>query len=309
MIEIIKGGSETLVLRTGTEDNPQDTETLPSVTIYNSSDDIVATGTAITTAPGTYEFTTPLAASVNQGIYRLVWSYSLNLNGTITPLTEEEHLRVVTPYVSVERVRDRYPDDDIIQALYAAGGEQLRDAEKTVRYIINSFVGQSFSLEPNITYEVLGRGLKELYLPKRLARLTSITDLDGRVYQGQIDAFTSFSIRRGDDTLLYSAYTDGQTLYGVPIGARGRSGRWGDGVYRVTGDWGWTFVPQEVEEAATMLVKDSFNPDSKYFEMYVDNIRASDWRMEFAKTGDRTTGNAKADLLLSRFHTGNWTLI
>lgn len=309
MIEIIKGSSETLVLRTGTEDVPQDSEALPIVSVYDEANTEIYRATANRIDIGVYHFTTPAILSLNEGVYRVVWSYSLLLNGTSTPLTKEQHVVVVTPYISVERVVDRYPEDDTIQALYAAGGEQLRDAEKTVRYIINSFVGQSFSLEPNTTHEILGRGLKELYLPKRLARLTRIEDLDGRLYNGQIDAFTNFSIRRGDDTLLYSSYTDGQTLYGAPIGARSRSGRWGEGIYLVTGDWGWTFVPQEVEEAAGLLVKDSFNPDSKYFDMYVDNIRASDWRMEFAKTGDRTTGNAKADLLLSRFHTGNWTLI
>lgn len=309
MIEISQGGSERLILHTGTDAGPQDTITLPTVTIYNhETGEVLNTGTAYKLDVGRYGYNTPIELSYSEGILRAVWSYALLVDGVTYTGTWEQLLVVSAPYTTPAAVADRFPDDVVIQRLFAEQPEQLRDAEKTVRYVINAFTGQSFSLEANRTYEVLGRGLKELYLPKRLARLTRIEDLKGRVYEGQIDAFTNFSIRKGSSVLPYSAYTDGLTVYGAPIGVR-EAGRWGNEVYRVTGDWGWTFIPREVSEAANLLVRDSLNADSKYFEMYVDNIRASDWRMEFAKTGDRTTGNAKADILLSRFHTGNWTLI
>lgn len=307
MIEIARGTSERLILHTGTSEGPLDAIENPTVTIYDAeTGESLVSGVSERIDLGQYAYNTPLWLSTSDRTLRAVWSYRLLINEVEQAGEWEQLLSVSVPYTTPAAVKDRYPNDELLQR---ADIESLRDAEKTVRYVINSFVGQSFSLESNATHEVRGRGLKELYLPKRLARLIRIEDLDGRVYDGHIDAFTNFSIRRGEYTLPYSAYTDGATIYGAPIGIRTEKGRWENRVYRVTGDWGWAFVPQEVTEAATMLIRDSFNPDSKYFEMYVDNIRASDWRMEFAKTGDRTTGNAKADLLLSRFHTGNWTLI
>lgn len=311
MIEISRGASERLILHTGTDQGPQDTVTPPTIDIYDLETGELLIDNAVSEKIdlGRYAYSTPLWLSYSDRELRAVWSYSIEIDGVVQDGMWEQLITVNVPYTTPAVVADRFPDDEIVQRIYREQPEQLRDAERTVRYVINSFVGQRFTLETNKTYEIRGRGLKELYLPKRLARLTKIEDEDGRVYGGQIDAFTNFSIRKGNDVLPYSAYTDGLTLYGAPIGTRSRTGRWDDKVYLVTGDWGWTFIPHEVTEATNLLVRDSMSPDTKYFEMYVDNIRAADWRMEFVKTGDRTTGNAKADLMLSRFHTGNWTLI
>lgn len=306
MIEILRGQSERLILQTGTDEGPKDAVSLPTVEIYDEDDTLIISGTSERIGLGEYAFNTPLSLSQGEGEYRAVWYFSIDIAGTIEDGTWEQILIVTTPYTTPAAVRDRYPNDANLQAMT---DEELRDAERTVRHVINSYVGQSFTLELNRTYEVRGRGINELYLPHRIVNLYNVQDLGGRVFAAEIDLASRFALRKTDDLLPYSAYTDGQTQYGVPIRPAYSVKTWREGIYLVRGDWGWKNVPREVVEAAVMLVRDSANPDSKYFDMYVDNIRASDWRMEFAKTGDRTTGNAKADLLLSRFHTGNWMIL
>lgn len=306
MIEIYKNSSEQLILNLGTSEGPTDADagTIPTVTIenYKTGEGLILDAPSTRIDVGVYGYNTPLPLSDTEEMYRATWTFTLG--GEVG--TWEQILSVVSPYTTPAAVLDRYPNDE---GLAGRTWEEIRDAERTVRHVINSFTGQSFSLEANRTHEVRGTGGTELYLPKRIVRLISVQGLDGRYYGAEINDASRSSLRKTDDILPYSAYTDGATLYGAPVGLRSHRRIWREAVYRVTGDWGWEYIPAEVSEAAILLVRDSFAPDSKYFEMYVDNIRAADWRMEFAKTGDKTTGNARADLLLSRFHRANWVII
>lgn len=304
VIEIYKNSSERLILNLGTSEGPMDADAIPTITIeeYDTGEPIVVDALSTRIDIGVYGYNTSLALSATEQMYRATWSFVLNGEAG----TWEQVIAVISPYTTPAAVLDRFPDD---KSLVGRTWEELRDAERTVRHVINSFTGQSFNLEADAVREVRGTGGTELYLPKRIVRLISVQGVDGRYYSAEINDASRSSLRKVDDVLPYSAYTDGATLYGVPVGVRSYTRTWRETLYRVTGDWGWEHIPPEVTEAAVLLVRDAFAPDSKYFEMYVDNIRASDWRMEFAKTGDKTTGNARADILLSRFHSTNWMII
>lgn len=305
MIELYRNGSEQLILNLGTSEGPVDADALPTVSIYDgeTGDLISGPDTSTRIDVGTYGYNTPLSLSQTERTLRAVWAFTIGGESG----TWEQFIQVVTPYVTPSAVKDRFPDNSQIQSL---SYEQLKDTEKLIRHIINAFTGQEFNLETNETYEVRGRGLEELYLPKRLIRLTYLASYDGRMIPAEVNPRTNASLRRTHKPVAYSQpQTVGATMYGVPANWFQRVDKWGDSLYYVTGDWGWERVPSQVTEAALLLVRDYFCSDSKYFEMYVDNIRASDWRMEFARTGDATTGNAKADMLLKPLRRSNITIL
>ncbi len=75
-------------------------------------------------------------------------------------------------------------------------------------------------------------------------------------------------------------------------------------LYVVRASAGWKRVPDNVSEAARILIDDYFSPSGKYHEYGVTVLRSADYRMEFAEDPFSTTGNIIADQLLSNYI--NW---
>jgi hypothetical protein len=68
--------------------------------------------------------------------------------------------------------------------------------------------------------------------------------------------------------------------------------------YRVNGDWGWKFVPSNVESAAEILIADMMNNDSEYRNHRILNVDLDSVRISFDSDFLGTTGNTEADILL-----------
>ena len=69
-------------------------------------------------------------------------------------------------------------------------------------------------------------------------------------------------------------------------------------VYRVEGDYGWQFVPNNIEQAAGLLIADQMNDDNQY---RVHGIKRADMDaidLHFSDKFYESTGNIDADVLL-----------
>ena len=71
-----------------------------------------------------------------------------------------------------------------------------------------------------------------------------------------------------------------------------------DSRYAVQGRFGWSSVPDNVEEACIILIKQFFEKDTQWRNKYVRNISAFDYSFEFMEDAHRGTGNLYADQLL-----------
>jgi hypothetical protein len=71
--------------------------------------------------------------------------------------------------------------------------------------------------------------------------------------------------------------------------------------YSVQGRFGWSSVPDNVEEACIILIKQFFDQDRAWKDKYVKNISTFDWKFEFMEDAHRGTGNLYADQLLSPY--------
>ena len=215
----------------------------------------------------------------------LTWEYAPAIG---LPVTVTDRLTVVRPYVSLDQVRQEFP------LLANRTYEELRHIERVVRYTINNFCGQDFGKERDKTYVVQGTGQRSLWLPKRLLSLTTVTSgyqVMGPmsfITEGRSLAFPGYAGAR--DIKADIGLVPGQPAYFAP----GYS-------YTIRGDWGWDYVPEEIQQAARILMGRFNEPEQTWRRYNVDNIRANDWRMEFTRTSLETTGDVDVDMMLSKY--------
>ncbi len=225
-------------------------------------------------------------ALVEEGdLLTIKWDYAPALGLSVS---STEQLKVVKPYVSVTQVQQEFP------TLAARTHQELRHIERVVRYLINNFCGQSFGYEKDRSYVVQGLGGRTLWLPKRLLTLSSVS------YGTQIVGPMAFlADERSISFPGYAGVRDIKADIGLVPGswtyfAQGYN-------YSVRGDWGWRFVPEEIQQAASILIGRFNEPEQTWRRYNVDNIRANDWRMEFTRTSLETTGDADVDMMLNGY--------
>lgn len=224
--------------------------------------------------------------------HTIEWSYTIQHLSQMIPVVRREELNVVTPYISMAALKTN-PELEGIED-YA-----LRKMERLVSGIIDVFANQTFSRDNNVSITILGQDSDQLPLPKRIIRLADISmlDHDEGITPYPLNEYVMFD---PDDRWTLRRRTSHYVQRKFTPTTRYRFFKY-PSIYRVTGDWGWEYVPEDVTHAAMILVQEYFCEDAKYRDKFISNIRAGDWRMEFKLTGDETTGSANADMLLTRY--------
>lgn len=332
MTEIHVGTSQTLFLDLYNET----ADALPTAIVTKTDGSTVTLTVNEETAPTgiteRYSTTIGLANTSTEGELEVEWSLSIDN----APVTKTDHLEVVTPYLTISEVKAIAPEADDQEALRI---------EQSVRHIINSHTGQSFGYARDKTITVEGHGESALRLPQRLIRISGLgtltADLDTRatiivsdgwylkkawadvtaVVENDSQFWGDFSDGVFDNSIYSDPDGDGrEPLYG-PLGARpggvivapGSSGHataWkNDYPFRITGDWGYKTVPANVKEAARLLANDYACMENAFRDRYLDSIKAADWRLQFNSRAWESTGNVRADQLLSEYVLLDWAVV
>jgi hypothetical protein len=71
-----------------------------------------------------------------------------------------------------------------------------------------------------------------------------------------------------------------------------------DSVYKVTGDYGWRYVPDNITQAAQLLVADIMNNDSEYRNHGIYRADMDAISLYMNQDFYQSTGNIEADILL-----------
>lgn len=234
---------------------------------------------------GVYRVTLGESVTATKSTKLLHFLYEVDNNSIVT---SPEQISVIRPYISLQEYNSRF----VFRPLTM---RDFRVVERTVRRVIDSYCRQNFQLRSGETKVTYGQSTNALQLPERLVTLTSVRSgsVGGAAIEASVvhDATSPWSIHTNTSTSLSPRQSDPFESTNYFVSQR----------YYITGDWGWEYVPQEVKDAAAILINDFLDDDAVYREKYIDNIRAADWRMEFAATGNETTGNANADMMLERF--------
>jgi len=232
---------------------------------------------------GEYTILLPMTYNAKVGSIKVNWSF----NYSTLPFIVTECYKIVKPYASWNLFVDKFAQYNKAYADYV-------EAERVVRYVINSYCGQSFeTFEAAIRVE--GNGLDGLILPHPLLSETNVQWSDGyNVIYTDTDIPWEIS---GNGWILRKQSTyDSFDPVCEPHDKFKRNV-----IYTVTGVWGYECIPNPVVESARLLIEDYICPDQNYRNKYLDNIRSGDWRLEFNDWAFVGTGNATVDRLLKEY--------
>lgn len=279
-----------------------------TATVYRDSEPIL---TVDTLTPTMGRFTLPLTwrETAYDGTLTVAWSAD--------DFAREQTVEVVTPIVALSRLKALYEDDNPHEG-------DLAELETTVRLVIESYSGQKFGYSVGSrTY--VGNGSGRLILNERCAKLRGILG----VYGGYPDYFVSTEgVLNLNGELNLSRATVTQDGWGLAInfdeylstkqpsdvteGQRSPNGvirvprsfaRTRDlgAAYTLTGVWGYSEVPADVQEAALLLANDYLTGDSGYRDRYLSILKIQQDSFTYHAGAFRGTGNARVDLLLGPY--------
>jgi hypothetical protein len=253
---------------------------------------------------GTYYLILPMEYVDRQRDLRLVWKYTVNFY----PVTKEHKVFVVTPYADLAQAVDYLkigsdPSDPNYKTF-----QEICDAEKYARKMIDSYTGQSFNLYDS-THTVYGNGSDVLPLPYKIADLHELYANDILLvdnianpavnnwgYDVQISE-SGFGLRINRATMLDNTVYVANGM--IPPSINDFSGGFNkDSAYRVQGRFGWAEVPDDIEIAAMELMRDYFSSDSIWQQKYLKSIQTFDWQFEYSPEVHKGTGNAYVDTIL-----------
>lgn len=289
------------------------TLTLPSdpdsnsvtVNVYHEFGDSVKSNIAATrSSAGVYTVTLGQEASglyilQSAGKHQVVFSYAIGG----TTYSQSKYLNVYTPYITSSEFFVNHPE---LQTAFSSSFDTI---EKRARNIINTYCGQSFDFYPEKSFSVDGYNHKNLHLPLPITTLRKVTinygDADQEVIHDSTDStlnniekvrqpfnfessyflrYKSTVIQNSSNRILATKFVDGSD-------------------YRIEGDFGWRYVPDNVRQAADLIIADLMNDDSEYRRHGITNVSMDTTTFALASNFYESTGNIEADVLLMDYMT------
>ena len=265
---------------------------------------VTLTATKLETDEGTYQIVIPLEYCRRNRKFKIVWEYEVDGNAA----SHSYYTDVVTPYANLADVWEDLnfgtdPSDPNYKTYH-----EVQMAEKYARKLIEAFTAQFFYLydEKQIVY---GFGSDILPLPFRVYEIHELLEEDVLLVDNinsvnnwlysPIISESGYGIRVNRQDLRDNTVYTANGMVPPTIYDRGSAGAFREGVrYSVHGRFGWASVPDNVEEACIILIKQFFEKDTAWRNKYVKNISAFDWKFEYMEDAHRGTGNLYADQLL-----------
>jgi len=260
---------------------------------------------AVDVETNTYSFDLPFFLVQYDRRLEVNWKFDYTENGETYHFEDMTPVRVVTPLLSLAVIKQISPGMD---------DEAAKIIEGQIRHIIENITGQSFGYYVG-PRAITGQGGKSLKMPMRLISIDGVETLQ---YVYNVSAYTIISggwyLMQNSASLMtvkemppewsldagpviqtpYTAYYAGFRPYTK---------------YIVTGRWGYTAVPAEVELAARLLVEEYACPEAAYRDKMLKSIKTGDWQIQMSSVSWETTGHVRADQLLSQFVLFDWVVI
>jgi len=281
------------------------TGNIVSVSLYHELGSLVSGPTNATrSSAGVYTITYGQNAS---GIYILNSSgkhradFTYTVSGT--SYTQSQYINAYIPYTDIDIF---FGDHSELEADYY---DQFDKMQKKIRNIINTFCGQSFDYYPTKFMILQGTGKKTLHLPLPITTLTKVTvnigDADEQVlHDSTVATLNNIEKTREPHNFQSSYYLQFRKSYIDKTQNRIYESKFGkDDDFKIEGDFGWQFVPNNIEQASDLLLVDLMNDDSEIRRKGVVEVQYDSVRYKMAGSDSKSsffesTGNIDADVLL-----------
>lgn len=237
----------------------------------------------------------------SSGKHRVDFTYAI---GGVN-YTQSQYINVYTPYLNIDDFFEEHPE--LEEDYY----EQFDKLEKRVRNIINTFCGQSFDYYPSKFLLVSGSGKKTLHLPIPIADLSKVTVNENQsdetiLYDANDPLLNSVEKSKEPHNFQSTFYVQFKKSYIERIQRVIYESKFHeDDEFKIEGNFGWRFVPNNIAQAADLLMVDAMSDDSEIrrrgvIEVQYDTVRykMSGSSSESKASFFETTGNIDADVLL-----------
>ena len=271
-----------------------DLETV-SVSLYHELGDLVSGPTsALRSSAGEYSIT---FGQEDSGIYILNSSgrykadFTYEISGT--EYTQSKYINVFTPYITAAEFFDEYPElENEFETKFDAIAKRIKNT-------IDTYCGQSFEYYENKTIQMNGNNYSNLRLPLPVIELTSVIQDPGTNDELVLLSATIDKIEKVRQPFNFdSTYNIRFKKTSLPEQVF-VLGKWNlDSTYKINGNFGWKYVPDNVKQAASLLIADAMNNDSEYRMHGMTRVEMDALTVYMKNTFYETTGNIEADVLL-----------
>lgn len=276
------------------------TSNLVSVSLYHELGSLVSGPTNATrTSAGVYTITYGQQAS---GIYVLnsAGRHRADFTYTVsgTSYTQSQYINVYTPYLDIDTFFADHPE---LETDYY---DQFDKLEKRIRNIINTFCGQSFDYYPNKYMVLEGSGKKTIHLPLPIVNLRKVTvnigDEDEEILHNSTDStLNNIEKSREPHNFQSSYYLQFRKSYLDKTQTKIYESKFSEeDDFKIEGDFGWQFVPNNIEQAADLLMVDVMTDDSEIRRHGIVSVDMDTISYTTKSSFYESTGNIDADVLL-----------
>lgn len=295
MDEVKNNTSKTLTL---TLPSDADSNTVSVVLTHEFGDVVQAATSATRSSEGVYTITFGQAASGvyvlnSAGKHRADFTYSISG----TEYTQSQYFNVYTPYIDWDDFLFMNPDLSSFEL-------KFDEYEKRARSIIDTYCGQGFAYYPNKSMTIDGYNHEKLHLPLPISTLRKVTmnsgDSDSEVIHDYSDASLNNIEKTRQPFNFEASYylrfkanivqTNTSRIMGKTF--KNHSD------YKIEGDFGWQYIPDNIKQAASLLISDLMNDDSEYRRHGIYEVDMDILKFRTKDNFYETTGNIEADVLL-----------
>lgn len=274
-----------------------------SVTDANYGTSVGSGGNAINNSTlGKYTFDLDSSYTSLNRVLRLQWDYTVNGKA----VSSEDFYEVFTPYASVSSIIDYYNFGTRPEDLDFKNQQEIIMAERIARAQIDSYTGQSFGRYWG-DQEVFGYSSDAIELTQRMVNVKRLyengvlmidytEDPIYNIFGYDVELSTTnkaLRIVKNQQDTIYEGQYDPTVLYYGRFRQHAR--------YKVYGEMGWQYVPQDIKQCTIRLVGNLLSRDAQWRERYLKKVNLSEISFELADGAFNGTGDVIVDSILDSY--------
>lgn len=197
---------------------------------------------------------------------------------------------VVRPYCDVSALKDEL----------GITMEKAIEYESTARAIIESQAGEFQFMRKN--KEISGMGLDFLPINERIDTLYKMYENGELIHDSSSASLNLYQISVDRSSIVPIDEIQNKVEYQKVWRDRYLDVSFANGYdYLINADFGYRFIPQDIQKACRLLVIDLSNNNMQYINKYIEMFDNVEFRVQFSKEFARGTGNMIVDNILSKY--------
>lgn len=199
-------------------------------------------------------------------------------------------VKVIRPYCDISNIKE----------VLGITSAQAVEYESTARAIIESQAGEFQFVRKN--KEISGMGMDFLPVNERIETLYKMYENGELIHDSTSATLNLYQISVDRSSIVPIDQIQNKVEYQKVWRDRYLDVSFANGYdYLVDGDFGYRFIPQDIQKACRLLITDLSQNNMQYINKYIEMFDNVEFRVQFAKEFARGTGNMIVDNILSKY--------